>query len=1022
MMAELDILNGFVGKIISDCIDISINAIKKADKDRKSKNRTMETRIYQVIIDSLNYFTYNNYKGNDKLYYASESILKGLKSGKGSAEVVKSGLKMLVLDINDDICQEFLGTIYREICRDENNDLYKEIVMVRQEQGLEDLKKITQNQNDSWGMLGDIKEDTRYIRESLNKKEAHGLEHCNEIPIENRADEYVKKWDKNVFLNDFNEEDQNAGVNIRLSDIYIEECLPHYIWKTNPCPSDKLRNLLTKYIIDVSDKKMLLILGQPGIGKSTLITWIMANLAENMGQMLVYQFASDLGKVDWQNNNTLDEIFKAIGYSYRELEGKTLILDGFDEIYVKDDRERILYKMNQELKKKNFLKTFSIIITCRENYLDKLKLKEIEYITLQAWDEEQIKSFCEVYEKENAKNGSKAIDNINLRAKINKILENKEVFGIPLILYMVLALNIAVEENSSVVDIYDQVFSLERGGIYDRRYDAEHRINDFGIKKHIHHISQRIAFWMFENNADKAIISQKKFEEICDDEMSNLGKKDEEIQRDILIGNFFKLKYCEGKGTSEIQFAHRTIYEYFVVTYFYESLYKLKAKEQVAGKLGELLKAGNLSEQTSKFIKCKFDNIDGYNFADITKDVFNIMLRDGMTYHFIKEQKRPLLNIIDREMNVFSNMLEVVGLWNLSLGRVDKKIITYLQHNKKNSLNLIGVSLRRVDLSEVDLSGANLSGADLSRADLSRANLSGADLSKANLSEANLSGVFLIGANLSEANLSRADLSNASLVKANLSGANLSVINLSEANLLGADLSGADLGRADLSKAYLSGTDLSKANLSGSDLSGTYLSEANLIKTDLIGKDLKRADLVGKDLRGAYLGAVDLRGVDLSELDLRKTYLRGANLIEANLRGADLREADLIRVNLREADLSRTYLSGTNLGNADLRGANLGEADLRRSILIKTNLRSASLIEADLREVVLIGANLRGANLRGADLRNVSLSEADLIQTIFDESQVKLLCEKYDITDSRVYISETREIISYKEYCHKNRV
>ena len=29
MMAELDILNGFVGKVISDCIDITRNAIKK---------------------------------------------------------------------------------------------------------------------------------------------------------------------------------------------------------------------------------------------------------------------------------------------------------------------------------------------------------------------------------------------------------------------------------------------------------------------------------------------------------------------------------------------------------------------------------------------------------------------------------------------------------------------------------------------------------------------------------------------------------------------------------------------------------------------------------------------------------------------------------------------------------------------------------------------------------------------------------------------------------------------------------
>ena len=45
MMAELDILNGFAGKVISDCIDIAIDKIKRADKNRSSNNQTMETYI-----------------------------------------------------------------------------------------------------------------------------------------------------------------------------------------------------------------------------------------------------------------------------------------------------------------------------------------------------------------------------------------------------------------------------------------------------------------------------------------------------------------------------------------------------------------------------------------------------------------------------------------------------------------------------------------------------------------------------------------------------------------------------------------------------------------------------------------------------------------------------------------------------------------------------------------------------------------------------------------------------------------
>ena len=313
MMAELDILNGFAGKVISDCIDIAVNAIKRADKNRKDENQTIETRIYQVTVDSLNYFTYNNYKGNDKLYYASESILKGLKCGKSSAEAVKSGLKMLVSDVNDDICQDFLGTVYREICRDENNDLYKEIVMVRQEQEIkyihEGFGKSEQNGEKILGKLD-------YIIEKIDEKKCDGTELHDEICIVSRADEYAEKWHKNVFLNDFNEEDDNAGANIKLSDIYIEKCLPHYIWKANKSSKDSLRKLLTKYIIDNDEKKMLLILGKPGIGKSTLITWIIANLVEKKDDIYVYQFASDLGKIDWQSDNILNEIFKSIGYTY----------------------------------------------------------------------------------------------------------------------------------------------------------------------------------------------------------------------------------------------------------------------------------------------------------------------------------------------------------------------------------------------------------------------------------------------------------------------------------------------------------------------------------------------------------------------------------------------------------------------------------------------------------------------------------------------------------------------------------
>ncbi len=121
----------------------------------------------------------------------------------------------------------------------------------------------------------------------------------------------------------------------------------------------------------------------------------------------------------------------------------------------------------------------------------------------------------------------------------------------------------------------------------------------------------------------------------------------------------------------------------------------MRSEEEVAGKLGELLKHGLLSKQILEFIKYKFDNMKIYDLSDITRKVFIIMLRDGMTYHTKEKYK----NVIEREIYIFSNMLEVVHLWNRKLGKLDN-IVCYLQHNYLDMLNLRGANLSETVFNE----------------------------------------------------------------------------------------------------------------------------------------------------------------------------------------------------------------------------------------------------------------------------------------------------------------------------------
>ncbi len=675
--------------------------------------------------------------------------------------------------------------------------------------------------------------DNGQIHAAVNNSERNHVK----SNIHSRTVEYLNKWNNNMFLNDFNKRDENAGVNISLKELYVEKHLPHYLWKDNKNKFDDLKNLLLEYMDKNSNKeinnKMLFILGQPGIGKSTLITWITAhfidNIINNINDILVYQFASDLKNVDWQNSsdkyNIADEILKELNLSYDNLEGKTLIIDGFDEIIVGGNRTKIINDIYHQWIKENSINKFSLIITCREHYIEDLQKMDCDYITLQTFDKKQIKSFCTVYQEKNNSSISKDT--------IENIIKNQDILGIPLILYMILALNISIEKEGSLATVYNQIFSIKDGGIYNRclqnkRYEMPHRISQ--IKEQIHLISQKIAFWMFENNSEEAYIPQKEYQEIC----NRVIQENKQKNQDILIGNFFKtIKHCEGIESERLSFVHRSIYEYFVAEYIFRQICISikKSKEELASIFGKLLKKEILSSEIRGFLKFKIETSELNSMFDIVCDVFNLMLSDGMTYYTRECYK----NVMDCEIRVFANMLDTVHLWDENIYQFNGYIINYIKHN----LNAFFL-----DLSKINLQGANLFEANLQRVNFFRAslknvtfwgaNLQGVFCFEVNLQEADLQLANLRKVDLQKANLQRADLQKADLRKTNLQKANLQKVNLQGANLKEANLRLANLQRSDLRLVNLQRTDLRGANLQGSNLQGTYLQNSIWTSSDIV--------------------------------------------------------------------------------------------------------------------------------------------------------------------------------------------
>lgn len=796
-------LSGCISKVISDGVDYSKDKIKNALNNKN--DHSLSTKIYRVIEKTLNIVTCKRFKNTDALYDAIERIFNDFKNNGNTKDAVKCGLRLLGSDASTERCENFIEKFHEQICKDK--ELEKRIGLVLQEKGIEisqeGLHKI-------YKKLENLDEKISSI--NINEFDSHIRE-----SIKSRTQEYADKWNENMFLNNFNEWDENAGVNVKLCDVYIDAHLPHFIWGGNAKKSENLKEYLSKYIMEKyennenneKDKKnknkMLLILGQPGIGKSTLITWIIANFRNIRDDILVFRFASDLKSIVWQNN-LLGQIAVAINLSYKALEGKILILDGYDEMNI-DKRGEVLNKLYVELVNEEKVKKLYIIITCRENYANNLQELKCEYIKLQTWSEKQIISFCEVWQLKTK--------SVISKRKINKAISKCKVFGIPIILYMILSLNVSIDKENDLVDLYDQIFSLD-GGIYDRciakiEYEYSHRIGDFKLQ--IHEVSKKTAIWILENNSEEAIIPEDEYKNIC---QSVIGKEQclqEFDSRDFMIGNYFK--YYIGEGTGQIYFAHRTMYEYFVVEAIYEPIESAikelseKSQEILAGNIAFYLKEAQLNGTLISYLIRKISNL--YNklsndkrcqFYNWWEGAIDKMMENGMFY-YTDEKMSNYRNIMTKEANCFLNITEILRkiafyitprryiMENVNSGRLERYIRHCCLEFEKCDFSFF--YLAGIELSGIDLGQMNFIGANLNEIDLQYENLRGALLQRANLEGTNLDGTDLQGADLQDATLKFSSLVSANLCKANLSGANLFQADLRHANLRDAILIDAEL-------------------------------------------------------------------------------------------------------------------------------------------------------------------------------------------------------------------------------------
>ena len=195
----------------------------------------------------------------------------------------------------------------------------------------------------------------------------------------------------------------------------------------------------------------------------------------------------------------------------------------------------------------------------------------------------------------------------------------------------------------------------------------------------------------------------------------------------------FPIKHLFEDTQNNIEFVHKSIYEYFVSEYLFNSICQMldayKTESKFAKALGEVMvKRIEFSDEIYDFLQYKINNNlkDTFNFVN---KVFQLMLDNGMTYYTGVCYK----NVIECEMNIFVGMLDFLHLWKDKIIQSNLRIKDYLIHSKGININL----------SKMNLSGLDLSGVDLSEKNMQETNMQGANLDRANLSNSNLKGICM---------------------------------------------------------------------------------------------------------------------------------------------------------------------------------------------------------------------------------------------------------------------------------------
>lgn len=889
----MELLGFSVGDyVLSKTADMGTGLVWGKIKKRLPKNEeSFEGQLYDAIEASVRKYaaTYNPEHNPDQIAPACE-ILYGtwIKTGHLSEENVKAALAYLNTSY---LAERNVGVWYRKFYDEiTTRDLLHRWYILHTVENLYD-QIATRDERTAGRIIQYMERQQMKTSEKLETEMQKSQDRIRQQIFQKILKEDICL--KQIYVSLHGKLKECNMLHGRLSDKAVIVDTTNYIWEW----------------YEQEHAPLLLLHGEPGIGKSSLVKMIAATMVspEKTNGLVAFIELHRLSFSD--KESALSVVEKYIEKQYPwffddTYEGKRLlIIDGLDEIRYKVYENSI--ELARDLAVCNWTVPWVGIISGRSQVVKKaaedVRGEELEILPL----------FLDEYEL--AKRAAEAEDPENLlKEDLRELYWNKlmDAFGIeyqmpitnarfdelsksPLLLFLVVwtikHADSKFEDFKNTAELYDTIFRH----IYTREYNRASEQEQYFKKREYLQYQQMLHFLggcaYKDNSRSIAIGSIYEYckcmgqAELCENWIQ-LHKKDNPSKLVLLF--FLREEHNEMDWQqSEIEFIHKTFYEYLAAIAVLEFLYQITKEpftEKQLKMMFYLFSNNTLADEILKFMDEIIQNeslivddtkITRKSFAGVLTHVFTWGFNTN--YPFFTSGADPKGERI--EVNSYQKCLEKIRTYETNLEKM-------LEMHVKSS----------DDDSEED-------SIELSCAEFSKANMMWWVFDNAQMNESHFEESIISGASFKNCMMQRAVFLSSIGDRAEFRNA----------DLRDADFSGAQLAAANFTDAILEKTVFELAELEGAYFCNTVLQETRFASTDLTAANFDQAILINADFHDADLTRADLSDIKIESANWDNCIMEGAKLNGVKLVQFDLKDPNIIEM-LAEADLEYADWTGVS--------------------------------------------------------------------------------------------------------------